>query len=223
MVWKALRRGFLGPIWILRSGADINTGILRPGTSHTVTADAIGMAITLTSTTNLIFGTQIMVPATGVIVNNEMNDFSTPNAGNAFGYVPSPFNFIRPGKRTLSSVTPTIVEHISDSTLYFVTGAAGGSRIITATIQTLWQVLDRNCTSTQAILASRLHDQLTPNQVQFEYSYNNQTVAFMKEEGHNVTWLPLAQSVANVIRRHPNGTFEAAAEPRLFDSGGYAV
>ena len=181
------------------------------------------MAVTLTSTINLIFGSQIMVPEAGVIMNNEMNDFSIPDSSNAFGYVPSPFNYVQPGKRPLSSISPTIVEHKANSTLYFLTGAAGGSRIITATLQTLWNVLDRNQTSSQALREPRLHDQLIPNQVQFEYSYNNQTVDYMKQLGHKVTWIPLAQSISNVIRLLPNGSFEAAAEPRLYDSGGYAV
>ena len=195
----------------------------RPGTSHAVAADATGMAVTLTSTINLIFGSRIMVPETGVIMNNEMNDFSIPGSSNAFGYVPSPFNYVQPGKRPLSSISPTIVEHKANSTLYFLTGASGGSRIITATLQTLWNVLDRNQTSFQALREPRLHDQLIPNDVQVEYSYNNQTVDYMKQLGHNVTWIPLAQSASNVIRLLPDGSFEAAAEPRLNDSGGYAV
>ena len=108
------------------------------GTSHVATADAQGMAITLASTVNLLFGSRLMVPETGVILNDEMNDFSVPGTSNAFGYVPSPANFVRPGKRPLSSISPVIVEHLDNSSLYFVVGAAGGSRIITATVQSLW-------------------------------------------------------------------------------------
>jgi gamma-glutamyltranspeptidase/glutathione hydrolase len=96
------------------------------------------MAITLASTVNLLFGSRLMVPETGVILNDEMNDFSVPGTSNAFGYVPSPANFVRPGKRPLSSISPVIVEHLDNSSLYFVVGAAGGSRIITATVQSLW-------------------------------------------------------------------------------------
>lgn len=193
-----------------------------PGTSHVVTADASGMAISLTTTVNLLFGSQLMVPETGVIMNNEMNDFSIPGASNAFGYVPSPSNYIRPGKRPLSSISPTIVE-FANGTLYFVIGAAGGSRIITSTIQNIVNVLDRHMTAPQALAQPRLHDQLIPNQVVFEYSYDNETVAFMKSRGHNVTWIPLAQSSAQGLRRLPNGTFEAAGEPRQIDSGGLAI
>ncbi|KAL8698462.1 MAG: hypothetical protein Q9201_006557 [Fulgogasparrea decipioides] len=194
-----------------------------PGTSHIVTADVSGMAISLTTTINLFFGSQLMVPETGVIMNNEMNDFSIPNSSNAFGYVPSPSNFIRPGKRPLSSISPTIVEFLANNTLYFVVGSAGGSRIITATIQNLWHVLDQGLSSAAALAQPRLHDQLQPNQVSFEYSYNNQTVAFMKSLGHNVTWITPGQSTAQALRRLPNGTFEAAGEPRQKASGGFTV
>lgn len=193
-----------------------------PGTSHIVTADQSGMAISLTTTINLLFGSQLMVPETGVIMNNEMNDFSIPGSSNAFGYVPSPANYIAPGKRPLSSISPTIVE-TPDGHLYYVIGSAGGSRIITATIQNLVHVLDQNMTVPQALAQPRLHDQLIPNQVSFEYAYNNQTVAFMKARGHNVTWIAPGQSTAQGLRRLPNGTFEAAGEPRQKNSGGFAI
>ncbi|KIW30662.1 gamma-glutamyltransferase [Cladophialophora immunda] len=193
-----------------------------PGTSHIVTADASGMAVSLTTTINLLFGSQVLVPETGVIMNNEMNDFSIPGSSNAFGYVPSPANYVRPGKRPLSSISPTIVEY-GNGTLYYVTGAAGGSRIITATIQSLVHVLDQNMTAPQALAQPRLHDQLIPNQVSFEYAYNNETVAFMKSRGHNTTFIAPGQSSAQSIRRLPNGTFEAAGEPRQKNSAGLAI
>ena len=192
-----------------------------PGTSHVVTADADGLAVSLTTTVNLLFGSQLLVPETGVIMNNEMNDFSIPGTSNAFGFVPSPSNFIRPGKRPLSSISTTIAER-EDGSLYVI-GAAGGSRIITATIQNLVHVLDQNMTAPQALAQPRLHDQLIPNQVSFEYAYDNQTVAFLSSLGHNVTWVAPGQSTAQGLRRLPNGTFEAAGEPRQLNSGGYAI
>lgn len=136
-----------------------------PGTSHAVAADASGMAISLTSTINLGFGSRLIVPETGLIMNNEMNDFSIPSVSNVFGFIPSPANFVRPGKRQISSITPVIVEFLNNGTLYFVAGAAGGSRIMTATLQALWQVLDRNATSEEAVTAPRFHDQLVQYQV----------------------------------------------------------
>lgn len=193
-----------------------------PGTSHVVTSDQSGLAVTLTTTVNLLFGSQLIVPETGIIMNNEMNDFSIPGSSNAFGYVPSPSNYVRPGKRPLSSISPAIVE-LPDGTLYYVIGAAGGSRIITATIQSLVHVLDQNLTAPQALAEPRLHDQLLPNRVTFEYAYDNDTVAFMKSRGHNVTWVASGQSAVQGIRRLLNGTFEAAGEPRQEDSGGFSI
>lgn len=194
-----------------------------PGTSHIVAADASGMAISLTTTVNLLFGSNLMVPETGVIMNNEMNDFSIPGSSNAFGYVPSPANYVRPGKRPLSSITPIIVEHASNNSLFFVIGAAGGSRIITSTIQNLIHVLDEGMSAPEALAEPRLHDQLMPNQVSFEYAYDNSTTAFMEQLGHNVTWVAPGQSAAQGIRVSSNGTFEAAGEPRQLNSGGYAI
>ena len=156
-------------------------------------------------------------------MNNEMNDFSVPGQTNAFGYSPSPSNFIRPGKRPLSSISPTIVEYLSNGTLYYVIGSAGGSRIITAVIQNMWHVLDQNATVAEALAEPRLHDQLSPSQVSFEYAYNNETVAYMASLGHNVTWIAPGQSTAQGLRRQPNGTFEAAGEPRQHASGGFVV
>lgn len=194
-----------------------------PGTSQVSTADASGMAISLTTTVNLLFGSNLIVPETGIIMNNEMNDFSIPNTVNAFGYAPSPNNFIRPGKRPLSSISPTIVEFADNGTLYFVIGAAGGSRITTATMQNVIHVLNQNMTAPEALAQPRMHDQLIPNQVSFEYAYNNETVAYMKALGCNVTWVAPGQSTAQGIRITPNGTFEAAGEPRQLNSGGYAI
>ena len=193
-----------------------------PGTAHVVAADQSGMAITLTTTINLLFGSQLMVPESGIIMNNQMNDFSIPGSSNAFGFVPSPSNYVRPGKRPLSSISPTIVE-LLDGTFYYAIGAAGGSRIITSTIQNLVNVLDQNLNIYQALAEPRLHDQLIPNQVSFEYAYDNDTVAFMKARGHNVTWIAPGQSAAQGLRRLQNGTFEAAGEPRQRNSGGFAI
>ena len=130
-----------------------------------MTANASGMAMSLTSTVNLLFGSGLMVPQTGLIMNNEMNDFSVPNETNAYGYVPSPGNFIKPGKRPFSSIVPIIVEYLSNSTLFAVLGAAGGSKIITGVVETLSNMVDQNMTAPEALRAPRFHDQLVPNTV----------------------------------------------------------
>ncbi|KAF2645684.1 gamma-glutamyltranspeptidase 1 precursor [Massarina eburnea CBS 473.64] len=198
-----------------------------PGTSHIVTADHTGLSISLTTTVNLLFGSKLVVPETGVIMNNEMNDFSIPNVTNAFGYIPSPANFVRPGKRPLSSIAPVIVEHLNATSLvdafYVAIGAAGGSRIITSTIQNLIHILDDGDTVAEALAKPRIHDQLVPAQVSFEYGFDNGTTAFLKSLGANVTWVAPGQSTAQGLRRLCNGTFEAAGEPRQKNSAGFVV
>lgn len=193
------------------------------GTSAITVADADGLVITLTTTVNTLFGSQVIVPSTGVIMNNEMNDFSIPGTTNAFGYIASPNNYVQPGKRPLSSISPTIVESLSTGQFYFATGAAGGSRIITSVLQSLWNVLDKNMTSFEAVSAPRWHDQLTPNVLEMELSYDNTTVAFMASLGHNITRVAIEATDLSVVRRLPNGTFEAAGETRMNNAAGYAV
>ncbi|KAH8821308.1 gamma-glutamyltranspeptidase [Xylogone sp. PMI_703] len=193
------------------------------GTSHVVTADASGMSVTLTTTVNLLFGSRLMVPETGIILNDEMNDFSIPNTHNEFGYVPSPTNYIRPLKRPLSSITPIIAEHISNSSLYLSIGAAGGSRIITATVQALWHALDHDMDVATSLRQPRLHDQLLPDRTTFEWSFDNETVRELQRKGHGVEWVGENQSAVQGVKMHWNGTFEAAGEPRQRNSAGVAV
>lgn len=193
-----------------------------PGTSHIVAADASGMAVSLTTTINTLFGSRVMVPETGVLMNNEMNDFSIPGSSNAFGYIPSPANYVRPGKRPLSSISPIIGE-TPEGKLYFAAGSAGGSRITTATIQLVVHMLDQGMGPKESLQQPRLHDQLNPNQVSFEYPYDNSTTAFMKSLGHNITWVAPGQSTAQALKLLSNGTFEAGGEPRQKNSGGFAV
>ena len=184
------------------------------GTSHISAGDSSGLAISLTTTVNLYFGSKVMIPESGVIMNNQMNDFSIPGATNAFGYRASPANYVRPGKRGLSSVAPVIIEKRrkekkgkggkgSDGTgmeeenewgLYAVLGAAGGSRIITAVVQNVIDLLSPALSPSSAsgpsspsssschppflspdpsflkdVLASpRIHDQLLPNILKME-------------------------------------------------------
>ncbi|KAL4990405.1 nucleophile aminohydrolase [Aspergillus falconensis] len=193
-----------------------------PGTSHIATIDRSGLAVSAITTINLLFGSRVVVPETGVIMNNEMDDFSIPGSSNSFGYIPSEANYIRPGKRPLSSCTPAIVTH-PNGTTFFIAGSAGGSRIITATVQNIIHAVDEGLSAAEALARPRLHDQLVPNQVTFEYAYDNSTVAFMAVRGHNVTWTAPGSSTAQAIRVLPNGTFDAAGEPRQLDSGGFAI
>ncbi|KAJ6263082.1 Gamma-glutamyltranspeptidase [Drechslerella dactyloides] len=193
-----------------------------PGTSHMAVADNSGLAISLTSTLNLLFGSSVMIPETGIIMNNQMNDFSIPGSSNAFGYIPAPSNFIRPYKRPLSSTTPHIIER-PDGQLYLVVGAAGGSKIISSTIQNIHNMLDLGDSAPQALARPRFHDQLTPNVCNVEWTYDNSTLAYLRERNHTVAIVAPGIASAQAVRMLPNGTFEAAGEPRQFNSGGYAI
>ncbi|ORY82017.1 gamma-glutamyltransferase [Protomyces lactucae-debilis] len=190
------------------------------GTSQMVAADANGLVISLTTTVNTYFGSTVMVPETGVVLNNEMNDFSIPGVRNAFGFIPTTANFIRPFKRPLSSISPAIVER--NGKFYFVTGAAGGSRIISAVVQALWQVLDLNAGVAEALKEPRLHDQVSPAVTTFEYAYDNATVAYMADKGHNVSFVPPGMSIVMGVRA-VSGGFDAAADPRRVSSGASVV
>lgn len=159
------------------------------GTSHIVATDASGLSISSTSTINLLFGSQLVVPETGVIMNNEMDDFSIPNRRNAFGLPPSPINYIRPFKRPLSSISPLIIEH-ENGTLYFSVGAAGGSRIPTATVQAVWHVLDHGMGVREALAERRIHDQLVPDETTFEVGFDGDVIEDLEGRGHNVTVVP---------------------------------
>jgi len=211
------------------------------GTSHIVTLDGkTGMAVSSTTTINLLFGNLIMVPETGVILNNEMDDFSIPGQRNQFGFEPSPANFIRAGKRPLSSITPIIAEFPENENenvntkwrkgkgkgrVMAVVGAAGGSRIISSTTQVIWHILERHVTTmAEAIKLPRIHDQLMPNNAVFEYTFDNATVASMAAKGHNVTWVREGVSaVQGILVKPDDGGFEAASENRQKSSGGLVL
>ncbi|KAG5980240.1 hypothetical protein E4U55_004241 [Claviceps digitariae] len=194
------------------------------GTSHLVTADASGMTTSLTTTVNLLFGAQIMEPGSGIILNNEMNDFSIPNTPNQFGFQPSPSNFIRPSKRPLSSITPIIASLPTSQALYATVGAAGGSRIISATVLSLWNTIAGGMTLRDALLQPRLHDQVMPNTVLLEENgFEEVVVAGLERRGHDVTWVAKGLSAVQGIRRGEDGMFEAVGEPRQGNSAGLTI
>lgn len=151
-------------------------------------------------------------------MNDEMDNFSIPSKKNRFRDISNKANFIEPRKRLLSAISP-IITKIEDRQLLFSISYARGIRITTANIQNTIHLLDGGMTTLKALAEPRLHDQLVPPTVFFEYTYNNDTTDYLASLHHNRTWEP-SRSSAQRLRQLPNGTFEAAGEPRQVNSGG---
>ena len=179
--------------------------------------DAEGNAVALTTTINWFFGNGITVAGTGMVLNNEMDDFATiPGSANGFGLVQGEPNAVAPKKRMLSSMSPIVVTG-ADGKVQLVTGAAGGPRIITATLQVMLNALDHGLDPVASLDAPRFHMQHLPDVVLFEKDGLDASLRApleamgytFKEAGH------LAD--ANVIGR-VNGGWIPAAEPRRMGS-----
>ncbi|MBA0559725.1 hypothetical protein Golob_016674, partial [Gossypium lobatum] len=136
------------------------------GTSHISIADSDQNAVSMTTTVNAYFGSKILSPSTGIVLNNEMDDFSMPINSSGNTPPPAPPNFIRPGKRPLSSMTPTIV--LKDEKLKGVVGASGGSNIIAATTEVFLNHFARGMDPLSSVMAPRIYHQLIPNVVMYE-------------------------------------------------------
>lgn len=193
----------------------------NPGTSHLVTTDASGLTLSSTTTINLLFGATLLTPLTGIPLNNEMDDFSQPGRRNAFGYDPAPHNYISPGKRPLSSISPVIAER--NGKMVLATGAAGGSRIVSATAETVWRVLGRGMGLEEAVRGGRVHDQLVPAETLVEEGVDKVVVEGLRSRGHNVTVVGVGLSAVHGVVRGEGGVFEAVGETRLKGSGGSVV
>lgn len=173
------------------------------GTSSLSVVDKFGNAVVLTTTVNLLFGSCVHDPVTGVILNNEMDDFSLPHTKNAFGLEPSIFNYIAPYKRPLSSSAQSIVVD-SDGNIELAIGAAGGSRITTAIFQGIVRVFFDGKNITNIIANPRMHHQLLPNKVYLEHPTDEELVLALKDRGHHVeTIVPV--TAMNAIRVSPEG------------------
>ncbi len=156
------------------------------GTTHLSTTDSAGNAAALTMTINTPFGSGITVPDTGIVLNNEMDDFSkAPGSPNVYGLIDERgANSIAPRKRPLSSMTPTILSR--DGEVFMVTGSPGGPRIITTTLHTILNVVDFEMDVQEAVAAPRYHHQWVPNKVYAEPEVPADVVAGLRERGHEV-------------------------------------
>lgn len=181
------------------------------GTTHFCIMDAQGNAAACTETINTTYGSYVVEPRFGIVLNNEMDDFTTlPGQPNAFGLQQSAANAVAPGKKPLSSMTPTIV--LQDGRPVLVVGASGGPRIITATIQVLLAVLLFDRTAGQAVTQPRLHHQWLPDEVWLEPQAYRELAEALKTKGHHVRETrELAATQA--LRWTPQG-LEPASDPR---------
>lgn len=180
-------------------------------TTHFSVVDSFGNAVSNTYTLNFPYGVGLVAEGTGVLLNNELDDFTAaPGASNAFGLVGFEANLSGPGKRPLSSMSPTIV--LKDGKPVLVTGTPGGSRIISAVLQVVVNVLDYRMDVAAAVAAPRLHHQWLPDEVRIERGFDEATLAALRAKGHQVIE-PLGQTSANSIAVTPNGLL-GAPDPR---------
>ena len=154
-------------------------------TTHVAAADSEGNWVAITATVNMGFGSKVIVPGTGVILNNQMDDFSVaPGVPNAFGLLGAEANAIVPGKRPLSSMSPTIV--LRDGRPILTLGAAGGPKIITQVLMTIVYHLDVGMDLPEALAAPRIHHQWRPDKLLVEQSLDPAIVAALEKLGHRV-------------------------------------
>ncbi|MCB9366056.1 MAG: gamma-glutamyltransferase [Calditrichaeota bacterium] len=195
-----------GPAWDYESR-------LEHHTTHFCVVDAMGNAVSLTATVNTPFATGITVPGTGILLNNEMDDFVTePGKPNYFGLIGKAVNEIEPGKKPLSSMTPTIVTY-SDKP-YLLAGGAGGPRIITATLLTLVNSMDHGLTIQQAVDWPRIHAQWMPDRLYVEPEHPADVQDGLLERGHILDIGPAKSRVQAVVADTVRGGWLGAADSR---------
>ena len=199
-----------------RPAADI-----RPGdpqryesdqTTHFSIVDSDGDAVANTYTLNLPYGSGLVADGTGVLLNNELDDFAAkPGAANVYGLLGGDANAPGPMKRPLSSMSPTLV--FKDGKLVMATGSPGGSRIITVVLQVIVNVIDHGLNVAEAQNAPRAHDQLWPDELRVERGVSPDTIRLLEAMGHKVVLSPSMGS-ANTILRAPDGELEGASDLR---------
>ena len=180
-------------------------------TTHFSVMDKAGNAVAVTYTLNLNFGSGIVAAGTGILLNNEMDDFSVkPGVPNAFGLVGGTANAIEAKKRPLSSMTPTIV--MKNNKPWLVTGSPGGARIITTVLQSVVNTIDHEMNPAEAIITPRVHHQWLPDELRVEEGISPDTIKLLQEKGHKVvTKAPMGR--IQIIQADDSG-FYGYSDPR---------
>lgn len=182
-----------------------------PDTTHYTVMDGAGNAVSVTYTLNFSFGTGIVAEGTGILLNNEMDDFSAkPGSPNAYGLLGGEANAIQAGKRPLSSMTPTII--FKDNKPYLVTGSPGGSRIITTILQLICNVIDHKMNVAVASSMARIHHQWNPDMLYVEQGISLDTQALLTARGHVLKQGYAQGSTQSILYLH--GKMFGASDPR---------
>ncbi|MGD9546355.1 MAG: gamma-glutamyltransferase [Candidatus Krumholzibacteriia bacterium] len=210
-------RSLIRPDRAIPAAAIDGATLVHPESAHTThlsVVDADGDAVAATLTINLSFGSGWMAAGTGVMLNDEMDDFvAAPGFANAFGLVGGEANSAAPGKRPLSSMTPTIV--LQDGRVKMVTGAPGGSRIITTTLQTIVNVLDHGMDALQAVSAPRIHHQWSPDLLFFEaHGLSPDTQRILEGLGHRLEERTPMCNAQIIVADPETGLLTGASDPR---------
>ncbi|MGB5596973.1 MAG: gamma-glutamyltransferase, partial [Crocosphaera sp.] len=180
-------------------------------TTHYSVMDSYGNAVSNTYTLNFSYGTGLIAPETGILLNNQMDDFtSKPGVPNVFQFLGSEGNNIAPEKRMLSSMTPTIL--MKNNQPWLVTGSPGGSSIITTTLQIILNVIDHEMNIAEATNATRIHHQWFPDKIRFERSLNGDTIELLERKGHQIERGFAMGSTQSILSE--NGQFYGASDPR---------
>ncbi len=180
-------------------------------TTHFSVIDKYGNAVANTYTLNFSYGSKITVPGTGILLNNEMDDFSMkPGAPNAYGLTGGEFNSIEPGKRMLSSMTPTIV--IKGGRPFLATGSPGGSLIITTVLQVITNIIDFGMNISEATNAVRIHHQWLPDELRAERGLSGDTEKLLGAMGYKVITGNTMGSAQSIMKK--GGFMYGASDPR---------
>jgi len=180
-------------------------------TTHFSVVDKYGNAVSNTYTLNFSFGTGLVAEGTGILLNNEMGDFSAkPGTANAFGLIGGAANAVEAGKRPLSSMTPTMV--FKDGAPYLITGSPGGSRIITTVLQVILNVIDHDMNIAEATHAPRIHHQWYPDILYTENVLNADTKRLLAAKGHIIKTRAAMGSTQTLMLK--DGLIFGCSDPR---------